>query len=442
MNASRYNRIIELETGVRLLFNARTAALVEIDAETQPTVSRILAKPESAVTPQELEIHDGLLEGGFIVPSEHDEIAQLEAKQVDRRTRNPDFFLTIAPTLACNFECEYCFQRHETGHMTRETEAALVRFSEEHIRGSRSLFVTWFGGEPTLCLPTIERLQVAFSALASSHGVTVHPAAIVSNGSRLDGNVASRLRSAGVAAAQVTLDGPEPEHDRRRYQRGGQGTFRSILNNLTKAADILHVTIRVNVDRGNMEGAPEVLRELRESGLLSRVQIYFAPVKDSAGACADMTGRCFTNEEFARIQLEIYEHLVARGFTEVEYPEPAPGGFCGADTENGYVVAPNGLLFKCWEELSLDGAKSIGSVLTREVTPAQKRNQDRYRSWSPFEKTECVQCNILPLCMGGCPLDGLALASPNRGSCTSWKHSLSGMLRLRYICEQGKEVIP
>ncbi|HET9235449.1 MAG TPA: radical SAM protein, partial [Candidatus Eisenbacteria bacterium] len=337
-----------------------TAALVEIDAETQPTVTRILAQPESAVTPQEREIHDGLLEGGFIVPSEHDEIAVLKAKQIDRRTCNPDFFLTIAPTLACNFACEYCFQRHETGHMTRETEAALVRFSEEHIPGSRSLFVTWFGGEPTLCLSTIERLQEAFSALASRHGVTVHPAAIVSNGSRLDGNVATRLRSAGVAAAQVTLDGPEAEHDRRRHLRGGQGTFRSILRNLTEAADILRITVRVNVDRKNVAGAPEVLRELRESGLLSRVQIYFAPVKESTGACADMTGRCFTNEEFARVQLEIYENLVARGFTEVEYPEPAPGGYCGADTENGYVVAPNGLLFKCWEELSLNGAKSVG----------------------------------------------------------------------------------
>ena len=442
MKASRFNRVIDVDNGASLLFNASTSALVEIDADTRGTVSRILENPATAASPTECGIRDGLVEGGFLVPANQDEIASLKVKNLRRRTENADFFLTIAPTLACNFDCEYCFQRHESGRMDRQTEQALIDFSEEHIRRSKSLFVTWFGGEPTLCLPTIERLQAALIRLAEQHGVMVHPAAIVSNGYSLDAGTASRLSAAGIAAAQITLDGPEADHDQRRRLRGGQGTFRAILQNIAESADLLRITIRVNVDRSNIERAPHIVSELEALGLLSRVQIYFAPVKASGAACADMSGRCFTNEEFAELQLRVYRDLVARGFYDIEYPEPVPGGFCGADTENGYVVAPNGLLFKCWEELSLDGAMSVGSLFTPELEPHQKRNRERYRAWNPTDRSECERCRILPLCMGGCPVEGMAQDSSTIGSCASWKHNLSEMLRLRYVCEQGKEVTP
>ena len=442
MKASRYNRIIELDGGSRLFFNAATTALVEVDADTRETVTRILEDPSAAKTAAECDVRDGLKEGGFLVSSEHEEIEDIKAKSVRRRLENPDFFLTIAPTLACNFACEYCFQRHEALRMSPRTEDALIAFADLHLRTSRSLFVTWFGGEPTLCLPTIERLQGHFSRLAETHGVTLHPAAIVSNGYRLDEPTASRLRAIGVESAQVTLDGPEADHDRRRHLLGGQATFRAILGNVAASADTLRITIRVNVDRSNMDGAPQVLRELETLGILHKVQVYFAPVKASAGVCADMSGRCFTNEEFAEEQLRVYQDLVSRGFHDIEYPEPVPGGFCGADTENGYVVAPNGLLFKCWEELSLDGVKSVGSVLTPELEPHQERNRERFRAWNPLDREECERCQILPLCMGGCPVEGMALDATTIGACTSWKHNLSEMLRLRYLCEQRKEVIP
>jgi len=37
------------------------------------------------------------------------------------------------------------------------------------------------------------------------------------------------------------------------------------------------------------------------------VQVYFAQVNEAGGVCADMKGRCFTTEEFARLQIRLYE---------------------------------------------------------------------------------------------------------------------------------------
>lgn len=435
LKPSRYNRIIPLDDGVRLAFNATTAALSEIDPETYPVVSRLLERPDSARSPQENEILDHLIEGRYLVPAGEDERSLLKTKNRLHRSSNPVFFLTIAPTLGCNFDCDYCFQRHDSVRMTRETEEALIAFSEEPISKSQSVLVTWFGGEPTLCLQTIERIQTALAGIAKRQCVTMDPASIVTNGHLLDGRIATRLVACGVESAQVTLDGPGPVHDRRRKLRGGQGTFRRILRNLNESASILRIVVRVNVDRENMDSVPAVLEALEKAGVLSRVKIYFAPVNATDGVCTDVTGRCFTNDEFARRQLGFYEGLIAGGFTQIDYPELATGGYCGADTENGWVVAPNGLLFKCWEELSLDSARSVGSVFTKDREPHQEANLRRYLSWDPFEKGRCVECDILPLCMGGCPLQATRNAGSERGACIPWRHNLAGMLRLRYACE-------
>lgn len=435
LKPSRYNLVTDLPGGSKLAFNASTAALVEIDAKTYPAVARILGDPGTPLSEEEEELKRLLVEGRYLIPAAEDEAEHLKAANRLHRTGNPTLLLTIAPTLSCNFDCDYCFQRHEAGRMTRETETALLEFAGRHVARSESLLVTWFGGEPTLCMPTIERIQEGLRRIAERHGAAVEPASIVTNGYFLDGAMATRLASLGIASAQVTLDGPARLHDLRRKLRGGQGTFQRILGNLEESAGILGIVVRVNVDERNMEAAPEVVETLEAAGLLSRVQIFFAPVNETEGACADMKARCYTNERFAAHQLRLYERLVRRGFRQIDYPDPASGGICGADTDNGFVVGPNGLLFKCWEELGLSGERSVGSIFTDEAQPHQRTNLDRYRSWDPFDKPGCVACEILPICMGGCPLKGLQRPAADRGPCSPWKYNLSDMLRLRQITE-------
>ncbi len=442
LKPSRYNITAELGDGAQLAFNASTAALIEIDPATRPVIDRILGDPNRAHPGEQEDLRRVLIEGRYLVPAAEDEVGRLKEKSRLHRLGSPVFMLTIAPTLACNFDCDYCFQRHEPGRMSGETEDALIAFSRERIEKSRSVLVTWFGGEPTLCLPTVERLQGALAGLASLAGAVMEPASIVTNGYLLDGRMASRLRAAGITSAQVTLDGPERLHDQRRKLRDGRGTFRTILRNLGESSGILGIAVRVNVDRENREAAAEVVEALDRSGLLPRVQVHFAPVSEAGAICADMRGRCFTSEEFARFRLRLYEALVRGGFRQIDYPDLASAGICGADTENGFVVGPNGLIFKCWEELSLKGEKSVGTIFSKEREPHQRANLERYRSWDPFGKAGCVECDILPLCMGGCPLQGLGVKEGDRGWCSPWKHHLVEMLRLRHACDGGREVRP
>lgn len=441
MKCSRYNIVSPGATGEILLFNAVSAALAEIDAATAEDVKRLLASPSDIRSESDRELYDQLVYGGFLVSDSEDELSRLAAAHRQQRLNNPTLFLTVAPTLACNFACEYCFERRSGVRMDTRTECALIEFTGRQLPAVDRMYVTWFGGEPTLCLDTIERLQREFRVRCEAAGVELLPASIVTNGYKLNAAVARRLSARGVAEAQVTLDGPPRTHDTRRTLRGGGGTFDRIIENMAGAADHLRLAVRINVDGDNIDDAWEVLELLDRAGLMDKVHPYFAPVNAAETVCADMKGRCFSTEEFARRQVDLYKQLLKRGFSQVDYPEPPSGGHCGADSANSWVVAPNGLLFKCWEELSLEEDASVGSIFEGPgAGPAQRARLDRYLSLDAFDLAECRACNVLPLCLGGCPYQRLQNTPDHKGYCCSWKFNLGEMLQLRHVCEQRKEV--
>ena len=436
MKASRYNRLLPTDDGCILAFNASSAALLRIRPEKREAFHRVLARPDLAESEEEHRFRDVLLEKKFLVDDGLDEVAQLAARNRWYRFGGSLFSLALAPTLSCNLRCDYCYERPSPGRMTGETERAVLGFADRRMPGAESVSVSWFGGEPTLCLGTIERMQAGLRALADRHGARLMPAGIVTNGWLLDREAAERLAAAGVATAQITLDGPREVHDARRKLPDGRGTFDRIVGNLAGAADILRCAVRVNVDERNAASAAIVVAELRRAGLLDRVSVDFAQVRPSQGACADLGDSCYSVEEFAGRLVELYGRLLRDGFESVDHPTVSPGGQCGADCDRAFVVAPDGTLFKCWEEIGAGKAASVGTVFSDTVTPAQRGNLDRYLARDPLACAECRECAVLPLCMGGCPLDAARAPGGPEHACCTWKYNLDDMLKLRSVCGQ------
>jgi len=89
--------------------------------------------------------------------------------------------------------------------------------------------------------------------------------------------------------------------------------------------------------------------------------------------------------------------------------------------------------------LTLKDDRSVGSLFDENPTPVQRANRTKYEAWDPFEKSLCRDCNILPICMAGCPYDGMRINSPEKGVCIPWKYNLEEMLTLRYICDMQRQ---
>ena len=439
MKPSRYTILFPSDNGATLAFNSASAALAEILPENLATIQRLLNDPSSAHTDQEQTFRDALIEGRYLVPDRLDELTALKIRNRSQRFGCQSLLLTIAPTLSCNFRCDYCFESRTALRMSREAEQALVDFAVKRMSRAEELYITWFGGEPTLCLDTIERMEAALRQYAAERHLSVRPSTIITNGYLLDRAMATRLRDSGVEEAQITLDGPAEIHDARRKLANGHGTYHRIIENLRQSVDILRIGVRVNVDRLNIDSTVGILDDLRAHDLLDKIYLYFAQVTASTTVCADIRDRCLSTEEFSHGQLDLYRALIDRGFYQIEYPMLAPGGHCGADVDNAFVVGPNGDIFKCWEELSTDHSHSVGSVLQSEPTDHQLETLNRYLGWDPFERQGCRECEVLPVCMGGCPRHAIEQTDQTKGACCSWKYNLRDMLTLRHQCERKRE---
>lgn len=435
MKASRYNRLFQASDGTWLAFNAWTTALAELEPDNVDFVQSLLADPDATPcdTAEKRSMREALLGAHFLVEDDVDELATMKADLLRDRFRTDQLHLTIAPTLDCNFRCDYCFEEHLKVQMSNRVQEALIEFVESKLQTCKALYVTWYGGEPLLpkAYPVVERLSAAFSELAERHGA-VYSADLVTNGFFLDRPRMARLREIGVKKVQVTFDGPRESHDARRHLIGGRGTFDRILANLKDTVDLAEFQVRVNVDARNAMSALDVVQTLVDEGLGKKVRPYLAMVTHDGAACGNIVEFCYSSADFAAMEVEIYRAAAERNLPLARYPFRLAGAFCTADRLNGFVIAPTGTIFKCWHEVTMSPENSVGSLLDPQQ-PFQKRNDDRWLNWDALSKPGCKSCDVATLCHGGCPVEAMKHPERDRGACEQFKFHLEPLLEIRHL---------
>jgi len=437
--ASRYNRFFPGNDGAMLAYNSFSNSFARIAPEKYPIIQRILSGPGefNPQTDEEKKMKGDLIQGGFLIDESLDEYQILKVQNLIGRFANRTLSITIAPTLCCNFNCTYCFENQKKENITESVEAAILAFADKKLAELKNLHISWFGGEPLLKIDTIERMMISFSHLVKKHNGTIYPSSIITNGYLLNREYAERLKKVNIHTAQITIDGHQAVHDQRRRLKNGAGTFETIIENIKEASKVLRITVRINVDKDNADSLGELFDLWSELGLEKRVPFYFGKVVANTSACQDIAGRCFSTKEFSDLTIRHYQEVKDRGFTNIIYPSLHKTGFCMADNLNAYVIGPSGLLFKCWEEISDDVEKSIGTVFEQEPRPFQIMNLVKYLQWDSFNSAECRDCSIFPLCLGGCLYD--SLNSPLEKPCSIWKYRLQDILKLKHEIHQNHD---
>lgn len=87
---------------------------------------------------------------------------------------------------------------------------------------------------------------------------------------------------------------------------------------------------------------------------------------------------------------------------------------------NGFVVDPDGELYKCWADVNNPRA-SVGNTARPLELNASLLKWLSYEPLQQFPK--CRDCGVFPICAGGCP--SVAIQSRNEygddDNCTPWK---------------------
>jgi uncharacterized protein len=410
--------------GQLYLYNAFRRGLYEIEPGVATALARCAAGDPDWAADLPPAWVDLLQAGGFVLDDAVDEHARLRVEREAQRLATHQTALTICPTLDCNFGCPYCFEGDlkPQERMQPGTMDAIVRFIH-HLKApdTRSLSVTWFGGEPLLGMPQIEQLTARLRADVLEPLGWAYSAGMITNGYGLTRKIATTLRALGVDHVQVTLDGAAPYHDARRFRKGGHPTYERIVRNLEEATDLLRITVRVNLDRSNAAGFLPWVEDLHRRGLKEKVQIYPAFTRDQGDTPWDVT-YAFARE-FLQDEAALHRAARAYGLQVLRYPAPVRL-FCGSSRPLWWTIAPNGDLHKCWDTVN-DRSAAVGNV--RDVGPVDGWDRP-WTDWSPFNHPKCQACAVMPLCMGGCAHN--AFLKGGEPQCEPWKAGLADAIRV------------
>jgi radical SAM protein with 4Fe4S-binding SPASM domain len=314
--------------------------------------------------------------------------------------------VTLYLTRACNLRCITCYVSASTPLPNELTAEEWLGVIDELGRlGVRYLYL--LGGEPLLLL---NKGLLDVVRRGKERGMVV---SLSTNGTLVSGEVALKLKEAGVDQVQVSLDGPNPIiNDAIR----GSGSF----NRAVKAVKLLEdagipVSLSYTVTAENVD---YVVDFVKLAARLKVPVVTFVRVQEFGRAAGGGLG--ISNELAHRVLVRLSEvgdlgvRVVFSGFrfgllgSMHEAYREAEGllnrlhiinyGTCPAGRSR-FVIDPNGDVYGC--ELLMEPRFREGNVRRSELGKLWVSGFRVFRG-RPIPKA-CAGCPFQRLCRGGCP---------------------------------------
>jgi uncharacterized protein len=404
---SRFNARTTDAEGNTILWNSLSGAITVFGPRQSQSINELLTREgyRGPLSP----LAEYLAQRGFLTPSGRNELEHFRLIFGQQHYRTDRLELILLASEDCNLRCAYCYEDFQRGTMMPEVRRNIKELVRKKVGSIQHLTVSWFGGEPLYGYEAIEDLAPFFKKISAESGWTFG-ASMTTNAYLLTPSVARQLLGWDVRQFQITLDGPQEQHDRNRPARDGSGTFSIIMSNLLSLRDIKEpftVRLRINYDKGNIGFMRELL-DLLEGSFSgdSRYRVSFHPVGQWGGANDANLDICGV-EEARDLRSELNAEAFSRGLGSSSLAEnPYPGGsVCYAARPFNLIIGAAGQVMKCTIVLDKDPSNVVGVL---EEGGNLRMNSERFARWvaPAFETdTSCQSCHLLPACQGiSCPL--------------------------------------
>ena len=360
----------------------------------------------------------------------------------------PGFHLLAKPSgSTCNIDCTYCFflskEALYPNDKQRMSDATLETYIRQLLESHRTPQVTvaWQGGEPTLMGLDFFKRSVELVERYRRPGQTVQHT-FQTNGILLDDEWCAFFKANNFLVG-LSVDGPRELHDTYRKDRGQRGTFDKVMKGwrALRRHDV-DFNILCTVNAANQHYGREVYRFFRDE--LAATWVQFIPIVERATketlptanlGWSDQPGRqrlLYTQtgdlvtersvgaEQYGRFLVDVFEEWVRRDVGQVyvqlfDVTLEAYFGrhlLCIHAPTCGYgpALEHNGDLYAC--DHFVEPAFLLGNIhkthmLTLVASPEQRSFGNGKRDTLT---KQCRECDVRPLCNGGCPKDRFALS--------------------------------
>ena len=358
----------------------------------------------------------------------------------------PSFHLLAKPTGAvCNLDCSYCFflskEMLYPGSRFRMADELLEEYLRQLIEAHArvpEVTIAWQGGEPTLMGLDFFRRSVELADRYLRPGQRA-AYTIQTNATLLDEEWADFFREHAFLVG-VSVDGPRELHDAYRVDKGGKGSFDSVVRGLDalRSAGVdwnaLTTIHAANADRGR-----EVycfLRDELDARFVQFIPIIERVAGEEAGSWTSwrdrplyvqeghaVTDRSVTGEQYGRFLIDVFEEWVRRDVGEV-YVQMfdvalanwvgEPPSLCVHSETCGLALAleHTGDVYSC--DHFVEPEHKLGNIRMTNLLDLVDSPRQRQFGLDKRERLPqyCLDCDVRFACHGGCPKDRF-IATPD-----------------------------
>lgn len=316
----------------------------------------------------------------------------------------------FVPWYSCNFRCTYCYQEgysEKDESLSKEVMDSFFSYVNREFAGQKK-YITVFGGEPLLPGKNSRDAIEYFVERATAFNLDL---AFVTNGFSLE-EYLPILKKGHIREIQVTLDGPEAVHDKRRPLAGGIGTFQNIIRGVDKALEAgFSVNLRTVIDKENINELVQLADFAIEKGwtanplfktqLGRNYELHFCQsdqnkLYDRISMYKDLYQLIISNHQITEYHKPAYS-ISKFIFENGDLPEPLFDSCPACKTEWAFDFT--GRIYSCTATVGKEG-EALGTYY-----PEISRKDKIIDQWESRDVTtidKCHDCSLQLACGGGC----------------------------------------
>jgi uncharacterized protein len=378
------------------LYSGLSGALLSFPRSERERIISFIDNPDKILDPN---LFNELYKKEFIVADRAQEKGIISKRRNDAFRYKSDYqTFIIATTFDCNLKCPYCYQKYmkaDNKKTLAEKDLGMIEyFVENNFSSKKSIHVTWYGGEPLLNTKSIEHLSKFFISKYGKNNYTSH---VITNGTLIDKNIIDLFQNSNISSVQITIDGDEYTHNKRRSN--GKETYFTIMENVNLLLESgIEVVIRINVEKENIYAYRDVMKSFSSSAHKNMITMFPKPTKH---ASKDLR---MTLEDEAHLAIESLKDIIKYGFNNsIEIPKPFP---CSCDffSETIINISPDCNIWSCIEELGDYSCNNVKPICN--LSNYSERIIDGFHAQNKHLKeipSDCFECKVIPVCLCGCP---------------------------------------
>lgn len=406
MVLSRFYHELKIADNCNAIFNSLVMKVLLIsDVELS-----LVHNPQAIVSE---EFYKALTTAGvFVENSSVDEEALNILRSEYQQTQGKIELLYLIVTQGCNLGCKYCFLENEYANwkpqvMTEETALRAVDKFIAYVKAEKikKPLIVFFGGEPLLNWNLI-KIVVEHCNLYNLHTVEDEQVrfSVITNATLINDDIAEFMCKNRIGIA-VSIDGPKKLNDKNRVYKSGE---QSVYDKVQDAISILEqhsctFGLSITLSKELMEYKEELvpwLKTMNVANIFTNLfhyseydQTWESHSQLSAKVVTDTFESLATHKIFNGRPMRQIESLVTG---KLKFSDCAGVGL------NQLTIKPDGEVRVCQCDYYFDD-NHIGNILVDDIASILKKaNVERWINKAPIMRDECLQCEALFSCGGGC----------------------------------------